>query len=605
MDRSLSVIFTVYNKESYVKKAIDCLYDALSLLTTPYEVIIIEDRSTDSSYEIIKEYGERDDTILLRNETNRGHFQTKCRGYLTAKNRWIMTIDGDDYVDREYIKEIVNALEEDTYLLLARNNRVNSTEITDNTIYWSIHNLPFMIFRRELIIRHKDYYSAEIPKSAWDDCIIVTPLYCQVTEMMLNGNPKALKHYKNVHRYNVNFTHDDTEIKGIAKCTLTKGIQLMKHLSDWTIRTGYADRFHIPIVSVLTQYLGVFRVEPVLMHPFVSAIHPKKDDTFIVFQERTESSKPFNDQKGISRQSVFMNAVYITKSFNDSVRALLIKGIVKNKPIIRIPGDCSITPLFYARILEEYERLEKEVFDVAGYTYNHKGVTFIDYSRPIIYSSRYVETIAGFPSIVPIQEALRLNLKAKTISLNELYDRNVRIRASIRYSLAYVPKIIKILKKPNGRLISQAIRMMNAKTLPIFYIKNDRVSEEENGLKIDHLTKIIGRKVLGTTANSLTMALSSIDETEVRTGEYWLICTHDMTDTKINRLIGSFWQLAFDNQPFDAIVSHDYPVKEHNRLKLYGKCDGPINIAEHGGIVRRSLLKESISDIKGVIYRSI
>ena len=131
------------------------------------------------------------------------------------------------------------------------------------------------------------------------------------------------------------------------------------------------------------------------------------------------------------------------------------------------------------------------------------------------------------------------------------------------------------------------------------------MSEDENALKVDHLTKIIGRKVLGTTANMLATALAAIDEKDAKNGEYWLICTHDMTDSKINQLIVGFWQLAFDNQPFDAIVCSNYPVTEHDRLKLYGKSEGPINIAEHGGIVRRSLLKESISDISGVIYRTM
>ena len=120
MDKSLSIIFTVYNKENYLKKALDCLYDAVSLLDTPYEIIIIEDRSTDSSYEILKDYSEKPCTTIFRNDENKGHFQTKCRGYLAAKNAWIMTIDGDDYVDKEYDYY-------DTYSLVTKTVTITST----------------------------------------------------------------------------------------------------------------------------------------------------------------------------------------------------------------------------------------------------------------------------------------------------------------------------------------------------------------------------------------------------------------------------------------------------------------------------------------------
>ena len=601
MDRSLSVIFTVYNKEAYLKKAADCLYDALSLLTTPYEVIIIEDQSTDSSYDIIKPYGERPHTTLLRNETNKGHFQTKCRGYLTAKNTWIMTIDGDDYVDREYIKELVDAVEEDTYLLLARNNKVLTTEITDTTLYWSVHNLPFIIFRRELINNHRDYYSAEIPKSAWDDCIIVTPLYCQVTEMMLNGNPKALKHYKNINRYRVNYTHSNEEIRGVAACTLTKGVELMKHLSDWTVRTGYFDRFGTFILSVLTQYLGVFRPFPKQIQPFVNAIHPKKNDSCIVIYEYTDSSKEFKDYKQLFAQYVLFKEIYFTHSFTDAIKALITNGLYTNKPVIRLSGDSNVTPICYKEIINKLKELKDESFDVAGCVYKHKGKQYIDYSKPVIYNASFIKDIAPLPYAVALQEAVRLRGNYKLVALNDWVDKISYTRSNINYSLTYIPKVINKLNRHPSHLLSVAVKGSKLKDIPVFYIKDSAHSDEEHSANIERFSGSLKREIKAVTLDSLIEAIKEIEDKE----SYAFILTPSMQPSICNRLPGVMWQMRYDGKPFDVITHVPCMIKDPNRMRLYNRLTDPVNVKEYGGIVKLSRINESMDAVTGEVYQSI
>ena len=601
MDRSLSVIFTVYNKEAYLKKAADCLYDALSLLTTPYEVIIIEDQSTDSSFDIIKPYAERPYTTLLRNETNKGHFQSKCRGYLSAKHTWIMTIDGDDYVDREYIKELVDAVEEDTYLLLARNNKVLTTEITDSTLYWSVHNLPFMIFRRELINNHADYYRAELPKSAWDDCIIVTPLYCQVTEIMMNGNSKALKHYKNVSRYRVNYTHSTEEIKGVATCTLTKGVELMKHLSDWTVRTGYFNKFSTFILSVLTQYLGVFRPFPKHIQPFVNAIHPRKDDSCIVIYEYTDSSKEFKDYKQLFAQYVLFKEIYFTHSFTDAIKVLMMNGLYTNKPIIRLSGDCNITPICYKEISDKLKDLNAQSFDIAGYVYKHKTRQYIDYSRPVIYNTSIVKAISQLPYAIALQEAVRLRGNYKLVALNDWLDSISYTRSNINYSLTYIPKVINKLNRHPSHLLSVAIKGSKMKDIPVFYIKDPAYCDAEHTACVERFSGSLKREIKEVTFDALIEAVKEIEDKET----YAFILTPAMQPSVCNRLPGVMWQMRFDGKQFDAITHVPCSIKDPNRMRLYTRLTDPVNIKEHGGIIKLGCINESLDAVTGEVYQSI
>ena len=597
MDRSLSVIFTVYNKEEYVKKSIDCLYDALSLLETPYEVIIVEDHSTDNSYSIIEPYAMRPHTTLMRNEENKGHFQTKCRGYLAAKHSWIMTVDGDDYVDKEYIKELIDAIEVNTYLLLARNNKVHRSEITDKTTYWSIHNLPFIIFRRELLMNYKEYYAAELPKSAWDDCVIITPLYCQVTDMVLNGNRSALKHYKNTNRYRVNYSHSTDEIKGIAKLTLTNGVKLMKHLSNWLVQTGYIDKFFDPLMSVLTQYIGVFSIDVRYMHPFVDEYHPRKDDSILVIYEYTDLTKELKDYKALCSQRIFIKDICFTYSFIDAFRQLYNDGTINGRPVLRISGDCNVTSGFYGVMVEKYKELKDIPFDCAGYTYKHKGRRYLDYSKPILYGSSFMDILNKSPSPVAIQEAMRIRRPdANTISLNDLYDNFVFSKSRLNYSQTYIPKIVNRLIRPMEYILKTALKGTDIKDVPNYYINDPSRTKEENDKRVEEIKAFTEQEITSILPDELNKYADN---------GYCLVYTYDMPIPTCIKLIGAFWQLRLDGEAIDVVTNVPCIIERPNRLKIYSRLGEPIDFIKFGGIIKRSILAGDLSKVAGDVYHAI
>jgi len=90
----ISVMMTVYNAEKYIREAIESI---LNQTFSDFEFIILDDHSTDNSYEIINEYAKRDNRILvLSNEKNLGiaESRTKCIKY--AKGKYIAIADADD-----------------------------------------------------------------------------------------------------------------------------------------------------------------------------------------------------------------------------------------------------------------------------------------------------------------------------------------------------------------------------------------------------------------------------------------------------------------------------------------------------------------------------
>ncbi len=98
---SVSVIIPVYNQELYIGRCLRSLLDQ-SLEREQYEIIIIDDGSNDKTSEILKTY--KDEIELIKNKTNKGLPYSLNRGIKASKGRFIVRVDSDDYVNKEFLK---------------------------------------------------------------------------------------------------------------------------------------------------------------------------------------------------------------------------------------------------------------------------------------------------------------------------------------------------------------------------------------------------------------------------------------------------------------------------------------------------------------------
>jgi len=96
----VSLIITCFNRESYLSRAIR---SALSqrFPRKEFEVIVVDDGSSDHSPEIARDYGDR--IVYLRNEKNLGLPVARNIGIRRAKGRYVVNLDSDDYVHEDLI----------------------------------------------------------------------------------------------------------------------------------------------------------------------------------------------------------------------------------------------------------------------------------------------------------------------------------------------------------------------------------------------------------------------------------------------------------------------------------------------------------------------
>lgn len=106
----LSIIVPIYNVENYLKKCLDSLINQNS---TNYEIILVNDGSTDKSLEICEQYEKENFNIKVYTKKNGGLSSARNYGLDKAKGEYISFIDSDDWISNDYVKEIYNVIDND------------------------------------------------------------------------------------------------------------------------------------------------------------------------------------------------------------------------------------------------------------------------------------------------------------------------------------------------------------------------------------------------------------------------------------------------------------------------------------------------------------
>ncbi|MEE3342814.1 MAG: glycosyltransferase family 2 protein [Bacilli bacterium] len=105
MDK-ISIIVPVYNSEKFLDK---CIQSVLNQSYQNFELVLVNDGSTDNSLSIIEKYT-KDNRIKLINKKNSGVSDTRNVGIEVATGDLIMFLDSDDYFEENYLYEMITEL---------------------------------------------------------------------------------------------------------------------------------------------------------------------------------------------------------------------------------------------------------------------------------------------------------------------------------------------------------------------------------------------------------------------------------------------------------------------------------------------------------------
>lgn len=109
MDAKISIIIPVYNVELYLSR---CIESVLCQTYKNFELILINDGSTDNSLKICKLYQERDNRIKLIDKCNEGVSSARNEGLNIAQGEYITFVDSDDYIHEKYLEKLLFVMNE-------------------------------------------------------------------------------------------------------------------------------------------------------------------------------------------------------------------------------------------------------------------------------------------------------------------------------------------------------------------------------------------------------------------------------------------------------------------------------------------------------------
>lgn len=209
---AVSVLMPVYNGEKYLSEAIDSI---LNQTFADFELIIINDGSTDGTLEILRKYTQQNKRIVLHNQTNQGLIAALNKGIKLARGKYIARMDADDISFPERLALQVGFLENHPEIgVLGSGARImNSSGVTYDTLqHPTQHNVlqwclcffcpivhPTVIMRRQVVVQVGGYGAMQHAED-YD-------LWCRLSCVTRLSNLKDVLLYLRQHDSNVSNVH--------------------------------------------------------------------------------------------------------------------------------------------------------------------------------------------------------------------------------------------------------------------------------------------------------------------------------------------------------------------------------------------------------------
>ena len=145
----VSIIVPIYNVEKYLNRCVDSI---LGQTFTNFEVILVNDGSTDSCDIICNDYAKREKRVTVVHQSNMGLPAARNSGLKLVKGDYVGFIDSDDKIDSDMLEEFID---------IAKNNNFPDI-ITSDIFQYSLDNLNYSRVKNDSFIYKRLLFKDEI-----------------------------------------------------------------------------------------------------------------------------------------------------------------------------------------------------------------------------------------------------------------------------------------------------------------------------------------------------------------------------------------------------------------------------------------------------------
>lgn len=196
----ISVIMPAYNADKYIARAIDSV---LGQTYAQWELLVVNDGSTDTTPQIAQDYAEKDPRIQVINQSNQGVSAARNKGLDHAQGTFIAFIDSDDYYDLTFLEKLLaRMIETDCDLVYAgalheKENKIQGAPYPEMNLLecYARSLVEYIAFyatliKRDFLEKHQIRFTVGCSVGEDQEFLMHCGIYAQVKSV-----PEVLYHY--------------------------------------------------------------------------------------------------------------------------------------------------------------------------------------------------------------------------------------------------------------------------------------------------------------------------------------------------------------------------------------------------------------------------
>ncbi len=229
----ISILVPIYNVERYLRQ---CLDSICRQTLQDIEIICINDGSTDSSLDIIKEFADQDARIIIIDKPNSGYGDSMNQGLKTARGKYIGIVESDDWVDQEAFQRLLHLAEQHRADIVKANHYTEqhgkshlTQEITSSSPsnYYEVFRYApaiwSMIYRRDFLTKNSiDFLPT--PGASYQDLSFNFKVWATAERAVLTT--EAYLHYR------LDNPNSSVNNPGKVNCVVEEYAEITKYLQD-------------------------------------------------------------------------------------------------------------------------------------------------------------------------------------------------------------------------------------------------------------------------------------------------------------------------------------------------------------------------------------
>lgn len=218
----VTIITPVFNSEKHLD---DCIDSILKQNYTNFELLLVNDGSTDGSAKICKEYAIKDTRVKIFHQENKGVSAARNFALESAKGEWIAFVDSDDSVLPNYIEDLITAGDQNTdlvvhgfrkiYKSVSKNfdlgNHILSTKANEDKVFeqMKIFDFGFVVsklYKKSIIYDNQIFFSL---KTSHAEDLIFFLEYISFSDRIVFQNKHNYLYYQRENSLSVTFQKPD------------------------------------------------------------------------------------------------------------------------------------------------------------------------------------------------------------------------------------------------------------------------------------------------------------------------------------------------------------------------------------------------------------